>query len=278
MPGRLPLTLALISFVATFLITRAITRAIRAGVGPVRNVTTGDLHIHHVVPGVVALLSGGVLLLSSARVGFWHAFGAVLFGIGAALVLDEFALILHLNDVYWKREGELSVDAITIAMAVMAAALIVAAPDNPPGPDRTDPHLRAVAPALFVLGWIIPTGITVLKGRLLLAALSVLSPIFGWWGALRLARPTSPWAAIAYQHNPRKRMRAQNRAAKADRRVAPLRRWWTEHVFGLQPDADDRPDASDNAATPVAKDAPPIERDAATPSADAPADLPGRTN
>jgi hypothetical protein len=172
----------------------------------------------------------------------------------------------------------LSVDAITIAMAVMAAALIVAAPDNPPGPDRTDPHLRAVAPALFVLGWIIPTGITVLKGRLLLAALSVLSPIFGWWGALRLARPTSPWAAIAYQHNPRKRMRAQNRAAKADRRVAPLRRWWTEHVFGLQPDADDRPDASDNAATPVAKDAPPIERDAATPSADAPADLPGRTN
>lgn len=272
MPGRLPLALALVSFVLTFLVTRAITRAIRAGVGPVRNVTTGDLHIHHVVPGVVALLSGGVLLLSAARVGFWHSFGAVLFGIGAALVLDEFALILHLNDVYWKREGELSVDAITVAMAVMAAALIVAAPDNPPGPDRTDPHLRAVAPALFVLTWIVPTGITVLKGRLLLAALSVLSPVFGWWGAVRLARPTSPWAAVAYQHNPAKQTKAQYRAAKSDRRVAPVRRWWSEHVFGLALDDDSATASSEATATP---DATPPE---VTPSADAPADLRGRSN
>lgn len=233
-PGRLSLLLALIAFVLTFVITRTITRMIRSGKGPIKNVTAGDLHIHHVVPGVVALLVGGVLLLAAARVGVWHAVGAILFGVGAALVLDEFALILHLDDVYWKQEGSLSVDAITVALTVLAAALFVAAPDNPPGPDETDPHLRAVTPALFVLFWMLPTAVTVLKGRLFLAALSVLNPIFGWWGAVRLGRPGSPWASFRYQTRPRKMAKARQRAATSDRRVAPIKSWWSEHVFGLE--------------------------------------------
>ncbi|MDQ1247792.1 MAG: hypothetical protein QG597_2163 [Actinomycetota bacterium] len=232
--GRLSLFLALTAFVVTFMVTRTITRSIRAGKGPVKNVTSGDLHIHHVVPGVIALLIGGVLLMAAARVSLWHGVGAVLFGLGAALVLDEFALILHLDDVYWKPEGSLSVDAITVAMTVMAAALIVAAPDNPPGPDRADPHLRAVMPALFVAFWILPTAVTVLKGRLFLAALAVLNPVFGWWGSLRLARPGSPWAALRYHDHPNKMIRARARAAAADARTAPLRRWWSEHIFGLE--------------------------------------------
>lgn len=262
-PGRLSLLLALIAFVLTFVVTRTITRMIRSGKGPIRNVTAGDLHIHHVVPGVVALLVGGVLLLAAARVGVWHAVGAILFGLGAALVLDEFALILHLDDVYWKPEGSLSVDAITVALTVMAAALFVAAPDNPPGPDRTDPHLRAVMPAIFVLFWILPTAVTVLKGRLFLAALAVLNPVFGWWGAVRLARPGSPWASFRYQTRPRKMARARQRAATADRRVAPLKSWWSEHVFGLE-----RFDSSAAAGEPAVVRA----------ESDAPAPQPDRSN
>jgi hypothetical protein len=231
--GRLSLFLAMCAFVLTFVVTRAITRSIRAGKGPIKNVTSGDLHIHHVVPGVIAVLVGGVLLLAAGRVGFWHETGAILFGVGAALVLDEFALILHLDDVYWKAEGSLSVDAITVAMTVMAAALLVAAPDNPPGPDRTDPHFRALMPAVFVLFWIVPAAMTVLKGRIFLAALAVLNPVFGWWGAVRLARPGSPWAAFRYSDHPAKMVRATRRAQAADRRVAPLKHWWSEHVFGL---------------------------------------------
>lgn len=237
-PGRLPLALALVAFVATFILTRAITRMIRSGRGPVKNVTAGDLHIHHVVPGVVSLLIGGVLLLAASRYGPWRELGAILFGIGAALVLDEFALILHLDDVYWKREGSLSVDAITIGLAVMAAALLVAAPDNPPVDHPTDHLSRVLAPVTYVLFWLIPTATTVLKGRLLLAALSVITPIFGWWGAVRLARPGSPWAKLAYTAKPQKLERARLRAARADTRVAPVKQWWSTHVFGMSPDQD----------------------------------------
>jgi hypothetical protein len=235
-PGRLPLALALVAFVATFIVTRAITRMIRSGRGPVKNVTAGDLHIHHVVPGVISLLIGGVLLLAASRYGPWRELGAVLFGIGAALVLDEFALILHLDDVYWKREGALSVDAITVGLAVMAAALLVAAPDNPPVDAPADHLARVLAPVTYVLFWLIPTATTVLKGRLLLAAFSVLTPVFGWWGALRLARPGSPWAMIAYSRKPAKLQRARTRAAKADQRVAPVKQWWSTHVFGMVPE------------------------------------------
>jgi len=235
-PGRLPLALALVAFVATFIVTRAITRMIRSGRGPIKNVTSGDLHIHHVVPGVVSLLVGGVLLLAASRYGPWRELGAVLFGIGAALVLDEFALILHLDDVYWKREGVLSVDAITIGLAVMAAALLVAAPDNPPSDTPTDHFTRILGPVSFIVLWLIPTAITVLKGRLLLAALSIVQPVFGWWGMIRLARPGSPWASIAYGGNPGKMQRAQLRADRADARVAPLKRWWATHIFGMKTD------------------------------------------
>ena len=104
-PGKLPLLLALTSFVLTFLITRIITRLIRAGKGPFRNVTPGGVHIHHVVPGVVLTVIGGFGAVGSGRHGFGAAVCAVVFGIGAGLVLDEFALILHLDDVYWTERG-----------------------------------------------------------------------------------------------------------------------------------------------------------------------------
>ncbi len=240
-PGRLPLMLSLIAFVATFVVTRAITRMIRSGRGPIKNVTSGDLHIHHVVPGVISLLLGGILLLAASRYGPWRDLGAILFGIGAALVLDEFALILHLDDVYWKREGALSVDAITIGLAVMAVALMVAAPDNPPRDAPADHAARILGPVSFVVFWLVPTGITVLKGRLLLAALSVVQPVFGWWGMVRLARPGSPWSAFAYRNKPAKLQRAQERAARADARVAPVKRWWAAHVFGMAPEATAKP-------------------------------------
>lgn len=104
-PGKLPLLLALAAFVLTFAITRLITRLIRAGKGPFRNVTPGGLHVHHVVPGVVLTVIGGFGAVSSGRHGVTAGICAVIFGMGAGLVLDEFALILHLDDVYWTEEG-----------------------------------------------------------------------------------------------------------------------------------------------------------------------------
>src|SRR3954449_2620241 len=128
-PGKLPLLLALGAFVLTFVITRVITRMIRAGKGPFGNVTgAGGLHIHHVVPGVVLTVAGGFGVVASDRHGFGGGLFAVVFGIGAGLVLDEFALILHLHDVYWTEDGRKSVEVVVLTAALVGLVLVGFAP------------------------------------------------------------------------------------------------------------------------------------------------------
>src|SRR3954453_2815317 len=94
-PGKLPLLLALTAFVLTFLITRVVTRLIRAGKGPFGNVSTGGGIIRHVVAGIVLTGVGGFVAVASGRNGCVAGLCAVVFGMGAGLVLVEFALILH---------------------------------------------------------------------------------------------------------------------------------------------------------------------------------------
>ena len=105
-----------IAFIVTFLFLRFLTYGIRYHFLPARNiVTSGGLHIHHFVWGILILLVVGFLgiTIDSPRL---HAWLATAFGIGAALVIDEFALWLNLRDVYWLREGRISIDvAIVIA-------------------------------------------------------------------------------------------------------------------------------------------------------------------
>lgn len=117
-PGKLPLLLALAAFLLTFAATRTITRLIRAGRGPFRNVTPGGMHIHHVVPGVILTVIGGFGAVGSGRHGVGASICAVIFGTGAGLVLDEFALILHLADVYWTEQGRQSVEVVVLAAAL----------------------------------------------------------------------------------------------------------------------------------------------------------------
>src|SRR5262249_9218782 len=126
-PGKLPLLLALGAFVLTFAITRAVTRLIRAGKGPFGNVKAGGLHIHHVVPGVILTVVGGFGAFTS-RHGLGFGFFAILFGMGAGLVLDEFALILHLADVYWTEEGRKSVEVVVVTAALVGLVLAGFAP------------------------------------------------------------------------------------------------------------------------------------------------------
>jgi hypothetical protein len=110
------------SFITTFAITRGITHSIRAhgGLGPIKNLSAGGRHIHHVVPGtVLSLLSGGAAVsLSRETRNRWLA---IPFGIGAALVLDEAALLLELDDVYWSDEGKLSVQIAFATMGLLGA-------------------------------------------------------------------------------------------------------------------------------------------------------------
>jgi hypothetical protein len=119
------LFLASLGFLVTFGIVRGITHLIRAGVGPFHNVSSGGLHVHHLVWGILLLLGVGYLWLIEAGVGSnWVAsLSAVAYGIGAALTLDEFALWLNLQDVYWQSAGRESIDAIVIFGALLSVGI-----------------------------------------------------------------------------------------------------------------------------------------------------------
>ena len=120
------LFLASLAFFVTFALVRLITALIRAGVGPFHNVVTaGGTHIHHLVFGIVLLLAVGYVWLTEVGVGSsWVAtLTAIAFGVGAALTLDEFALWLNLQDVYWERQGRVSIDAVLIFGSLLSAGV-----------------------------------------------------------------------------------------------------------------------------------------------------------
>jgi len=119
------LFLASVGFLVTFGIVRGITHLIRAGVGPSHNVTGGGLHIHHLVWGILLLLVVGYVWLVEEGVGSsWVAsLTALTFGVGAALTLDEFALWLNLQDVYWTGAGRESIDAVIIFISLLSVGI-----------------------------------------------------------------------------------------------------------------------------------------------------------
>jgi hypothetical protein len=215
--GRLPLFCFFVAFIAGFGCVRLSVRMIRARVRwwP-GNLTHGSLHIHHMVFGVVLMVVAGVGGLAAPiyPVG-WRAVAAGLFGLGTALVLDEFALILHLRDVYWTSAGRVSVDAVFMAAAVTALLLLGATPVGVQaiagdlGLSRTFDRSGAfglVIAVLFVLAVI-----TLLKGKIWTTLFGAFIPVLFFIGAIRLARPGSPWARWRYATRPRRLARTTRR-------------------------------------------------------------------
>jgi hypothetical protein len=123
-PRRERLFLASCSFLATFAAVRAIVRSIHAGVGPFRDVSAGRTHIHHLVWGILLLLTMGYLGIAADLGSPWEELVAILFGIGMGLTLDEFALWLNLEDVYWQAKGRQSIDAVIVATSLLVIALL----------------------------------------------------------------------------------------------------------------------------------------------------------
>ncbi len=116
----------LVTFLLTFGCLRLLTYGIRYHFLPFRNVVTSSgLHIHHFVWGIFLLLLVGFLSLNLDEK-VWNPRLAIPFGIGAALVLDEFALWLRLEDNYWAKDGRLSVDAVTYVALLLALYYVTA--------------------------------------------------------------------------------------------------------------------------------------------------------
>ena len=215
--GRLPLFCFFVAFVFGFASIRVSVRLIRAGVRwwP-GNLVAGAVHVHHMVFGVILMAAGGIAELAAPASDLpWRAAAAAAFGLGTALVLDEFALILHLRDVYWANEGRLSVDAVFTAAGLTALLLIggspigvrnVAAYHQMPGSHAAETTLVVIIAVLFALAVI-----TLLKGKPWTALLGVLIPVALIVGAVRLARPGSPWARWRYRKRPGKLATATRR-------------------------------------------------------------------
>jgi hypothetical protein len=108
------------AFIVTFALARGVTYTIRhGGFGPFRDVELGSRHIHHFVPGVLISFAAGGAAIASRRedIDRWMALP---FGIGVALVLDESALMIELEDVYWSEQGVVSIHAAFAATTVLS--------------------------------------------------------------------------------------------------------------------------------------------------------------
>jgi hypothetical protein len=216
--GREPAFLMLLAFVLTLAGTRFYTRMARIrgwGSGYV-----GGVHVHHLVPGIVLSLVAGGLAFALGPSELWLALLAIVFGAGAALVLDEFAMLLHLDDVYWTTEGRLSIEACMAAVAFLGLAILATfpLPTDTPGErlGRTLGDGLIALVACFVV-------VTLLKGKLKLGLFGIVFAPLAVVGAVRLAKPTSIWARWFYPERSRRRQRSEARLVTREAWWAPRR-------------------------------------------------------
>ena len=205
--GRSPALVLLAAFIVTYAITRTITVRIharqkeQAAAGEsgqdsvVKDVFIGGVHIHHQVWGILLVLTTGLLEFRFRPDAPWVELLAALFGVGAALALDEFALWLHVEDVYWTEEGKQSIDAVMLA-SVVALGLLIGT--SPIGTDSEAAASGALGLAAFLIvhfGFVLTT---LLKGKLATGLLGLPFPFFAVVGATRIGKPSSFWAMRFY--------------------------------------------------------------------------------
>ncbi|TPG28013.1 hypothetical protein [Mycolicibacterium hodleri] len=246
-PGRLPLLWCLISFLLTFLVTRTIVRYIRHNADndtppkwwQPRNIGHGTVHIHHAIIGVILVMVSGVTMVTLAVDGGVPEFtvAAIVFGMGAALVLDEFALILHLQDVYWSEDGRTSVDAVFAAVAVAGLLILGFNPLSFFDIDiwREDQTLLARATVVGIALLTLALAVVVLlKGKVWTGLVGMFITPLLIIGAIRVSRPHAPWARWRYTNRPRRMHRSLERERRLRRPVVSAK-LWLQHVIAGEP-------------------------------------------
>jgi hypothetical protein len=207
--------LLLAGFLASWLFIRTSARMIRAEVSwwP-GNVETGSgLHIHHLVWGICLVLVTGFLGFALQPDDPWLDVLAVLFGIGMGLTLDEFALWLHLEDVYWTEEGRESVDAVIVALVFGGLVVLGVAPWDV---NDAEGSIIAIAGIMaFHVGYL---ALCALKGKVWMTVAGLVIPFVGLVGAVRLAKPGSPWARRFYKDDGHRLEKAKARWARVEAR------------------------------------------------------------
>jgi hypothetical protein len=218
--GREPQLLALVAFLVTFGFIRTSAHMIRAQVSwwP-GNVQVGGTHIHHLVWGICLMMIVGYIGVTVAPQSPWHEILAILFGVGMGLALDEFALWLDLEDVYWSKQGRASIDAVIVAAAFGAILLVGfrAWIDAAEGVER---EVFGIVGSAGIITFLLVL-IDFAKQKFFVGIVGLFIPLVALVGAIRLGREHSLWAHFFYEEE--RRARARERFARQD---APLHSLW----------------------------------------------------
>jgi hypothetical protein len=218
------------AFLLAFLFIRTSARLIRSPKitwWPGSVETKSGLHLHHLVWGICLMMSSGFLDFALAPSSPGSEILAGAFGIGAGLTLDEFALWVRLEDVYWSQEGRISLDAVVVATLLGGMIVLGLAPF-----DLSNQSGSISSLVVAILIDIALAALTIFKGKPLLGLVGIFVPPVSLIGAVRLASPTSPWARRRYGAESRKLARSQARFARVRKR-----RTWLSDAIGGTPSA-----------------------------------------
>jgi hypothetical protein len=231
-PGQRGGFLALAGLLVGFLFIRTSARINRAEVSwwPGSVQTSSGLHIHHLVWGIVTVMLAGFLVIAIEPTSPGRDILAVAFGLGCGLTLDEFALWLRLEDVYWANEGRSSVDAVIVATIIGAMVVTGAAPFEA---DNGGSIAAVTGVILLNLTFVF---LAIAKGKRFMAVAGAFVPLVAIVASTRLARPGSPWARRRYRAGSAKADKAKLR----DARVRAMQDRFFNLVAGA-PSRDDPP-------------------------------------
>jgi hypothetical protein len=209
--------LVLVGFVGSFAFIRMSTRIIRSESvswwpGNIESET--GVHLHHLVFGIVTMMVAGTLGFVSDGGSPFTEICALLFGVGVGLTIDEFALWVHLEDVYWEREGRSSIDATVIAGSLMLLMVLGVSPVTIES-GSASAVIGSILGALIAFAFV---AICFLKGRVLHGTIGIFVVPVAIYGAWRIGKPTSAWARRRYGE------RRPAKQAKAVSRFSPERR------------------------------------------------------
>jgi hypothetical protein len=225
------LFLVLAGFILSFAFIRMSTRMMRSPRfewWPGSVVSESGVHVHHLVFGIVTMMIFGALGFGALGHSPYVEICAFGFGVGAGLTIDEFALWVYLDDVYWAEEGRSSIDATVIAAAGMLLLLLGFTPFSF---DTSSPQqvVGSLLGALFVFAMV---AICFAKQRLLHGAIGFFFLPIAIYGAARIGKPNSPWARRRYgERHPKKQAKSAGRFPP-DRRTDRFKNAFRDIVGG----------------------------------------------
>jgi len=225
------LFMVLVGFILSFAFIRMSTRLMRSPKvpwWPGSIVSDSGVHLHHLVFGIVTMMVFGALGFLAHGHSPWAEICGFAFGVGAGLTIDEFALWVYLDDVYWAEEGRSSIDATVIAAAGMGLILLGFTPFTVET-GSASAVIGTVLSALIVFGLVVAC---FAKQRVMHGTVGFFFFPIALYGACRIGKPGSPWARRRYgERRPAKQRKAEERFPP-DRRTERVKNAFRDIIGG----------------------------------------------